>query len=251
MKLLAIIGSPRKKHCYQFTQLFEEEINKIEKVEIEYIFLNEHNIKFCTGCGLCRNQEEKCSINDDIYKLKNKIINSDGIILASPVYVYYVNAIMKNFIDRFHYFHFRPFFLNKIAFIISVTGYQGLKNTLNYLAFTAKSWGFYIGGNLGITTSFYYKNENYKRKINMKIKKIANNIINLKKGITNKIVTLNDLLLFKAYKKLIINTKELYPSIYTYWQTKGWLEKDYYFDTKISFINKILLKYKTFVLSKN
>jgi len=43
----------------------------------------------------------KCNIHDDVEELKQKLYQSDGIVLASPSYGIMPTAIMKNFIvDR-------------------------------------------------------------------------------------------------------------------------------------------------------
>ena len=41
MKILAIMGSPRKRDSYQITRVFEEKLNALEKVEFKYLFLKE------------------------------------------------------------------------------------------------------------------------------------------------------------------------------------------------------------------
>ncbi len=253
MKILAIIGSPRKKNTYEFVKKIEEKINQIQKVDFDYLFLNEVNLEFCKGCGLCRNDENLCSIKDDAEFIRNKILKCDGIILSSPVYSYRETGLIKIFFDRFNYFHFRPFFLNKPAIILAITGSKGLDEVLNYLNFTAKSWGFTIIGKTGIAIGNYILNKSYKEKIDKKIEIISNNIIkhmiNKKKKLINP--SLNDLLLFKEKKELVFFIKNKNSQLYDFWDKNGWLNKDYYYNVKINLFKKILLKFMKFDLNKN
>ncbi|MCK4797921.1 MAG: flavodoxin family protein [Spirochaetes bacterium] len=251
MKVLVIIGSPRKKNTYQIAQLFEKNINEIEKSEFKYIFLNEVNLEYCRGCGVCKNDENLCPIKDDALKIRDEMLNSDGIILTSPVYASHESALMKNFLDRFHYFHFRPMFFDKAAIILSTTGYRGLNEVLKYLNGTTRSWGCHIAGNLGVIMAFYHNKDKYKRMIIEEIKRISKKFIDIKKGIILREPDLNDLLLFRDRRETVIFCKEKYKDVYNYWKTNGWLNKNYYFDVKINLFKKILLKYKTFKLTKN
>lgn len=142
MKILAIIGSPRKGNSYKITQQVESEIKKLDDdVNFEYIFLSEADIKPCKGCFLCLSKGEQfCPLKDDREEIVEKILNSDGFILVSPVYVMHVTGLMKNFIDRLAYICHRPAFFNQHALAISTTGALGLKDVLNYLADVARVW---------------------------------------------------------------------------------------------------------------
>lgn len=104
MKILAVVGSPRKKGNTSF--LVQEAIRSFtkENIETEIVFLRDYDIKDCIGCEGCRDTLE-CVIKDDMQKLYPKILEADGIILASPTYYYNVTAHMKAFIDRCYCFN--------------------------------------------------------------------------------------------------------------------------------------------------
>lgn len=142
MKILAIIGSPRKGNSYKITQQVESEMKKLDNdVSFEYIFLSDMDIQPCKGCFLCLSKgEEFCPLKDDRDAIAEKMLNSDGFILVSPVYVMHVTGLMKNFIDRMAYVCHRPAFFNQHAMAISTTGALGLKDVLNYLADVARVW---------------------------------------------------------------------------------------------------------------
>jgi len=69
--------------------------------ETEQIYLSEMNIGYCRGCFKCWTATPgKCIIKDDMTQLLEKVMNSDVIIMATPLYVDGVTAILKAFMDR-------------------------------------------------------------------------------------------------------------------------------------------------------
>ena len=97
--VLIISASPRKNGnsdilCDRFAEGAKESGNKVEKV-----FLAGKNIGYCRGCGVCNNTH-KCVMKDDMAEILQKMIDSDVIVLASPVYFYSVDAQLKAVIDR-------------------------------------------------------------------------------------------------------------------------------------------------------
>jgi hypothetical protein len=99
MKILAIIGSPRKKGTV--SRLAEKVIEgaKTEGHDTEIVNLYDFEIKPCIGDWACVHLG-KCHINDDFEALYNKVLNADIIILGSPVYWANISGVMKNFFDR-------------------------------------------------------------------------------------------------------------------------------------------------------
>ncbi len=67
----------------------------------EQVFLSEKKIAHCMGCFKCWTATPgKCFINDDMADLMDMVMSSDLIVLATPLYVDGVTAIMKDFMDR-------------------------------------------------------------------------------------------------------------------------------------------------------
>lgn len=97
--VLIISASPRKGGnsdtlCDRFAQGAAESGHKVEKV-----FLTDKNIGYCRGCGVC-NSTHKCVQKDDMGEILDKMVDSDVIVLATPVYFYSMDGQMKTFIDR-------------------------------------------------------------------------------------------------------------------------------------------------------
>ncbi len=100
-KVLILSSSPRKGGnsdilCDEFAKGAIASGHSVEKV-----FLRDKKINYCTGCGLCNsNNYSGCSQKDDMEEILNKMIGSDVIVMATPVYFYTLSAQMKTLIDR-------------------------------------------------------------------------------------------------------------------------------------------------------
>jgi multimeric flavodoxin WrbA len=99
-KVIIISSSPRKGGNSDL--LCDEFLNGVNKTgyNVEKIFLKDKNINYCTGCGTCISKGKACSQKDDMAEILNKLINSDVIVMATPIYFYTMCGQMKTFIDR-------------------------------------------------------------------------------------------------------------------------------------------------------
>jgi len=104
VKVLGIIGSPRRNGNTHILVNRVLEGVKSEGANTYSIFLNEFTIKECDGCHACWKGLE-CAKKDDMNGFYQKIIESDILVFGTPVYWYGPTAIMKAFIDRFVYFN--------------------------------------------------------------------------------------------------------------------------------------------------
>ncbi len=101
-KVIAFIGSPRKGGN---SELLTKELLKAaeqEGAETEAIRLVEYDLKPCDACLACR-KTKKCKIDDDGEKLFDKVMEADGIVLATPVYFGSCSPQTKILIDRMGY----------------------------------------------------------------------------------------------------------------------------------------------------
>ncbi len=93
-------GSPRRGGnsdilCDQFILGADESGNQTEK-----IFLRDKDINYCLACDTCQENGGICDQDDDMAEVLDKMIASDVIVMATPVYFYTMNAQMKTVIDR-------------------------------------------------------------------------------------------------------------------------------------------------------
>ncbi|MBT8357294.1 MAG: flavodoxin family protein [Deltaproteobacteria bacterium] len=68
---------------------------------VDIVFLAEKEIQPCMACLKCWTKTPgKCVIPDDMASLLNQFMESDIVVMATPVYIHNVTGIMKTFLDR-------------------------------------------------------------------------------------------------------------------------------------------------------
>ena len=110
-KVIGIFGSPRQNGNSDI--LLNSAIRGVETngVDIERIIVRDLKIAPCNSCGGCW-EKGVCVIDDDMQKIYSKLVDADGIIVASPIYFMGVSAQLKAFIDRCQAFWARKYILN-------------------------------------------------------------------------------------------------------------------------------------------
>ena len=101
MKITTILGSPRKKgNTATILNCFEELINS--QHEVERINISDNVVKGCLGCDACQKviDQPGCVQKDDFKEIIEKVINSDIVVYASPIYVWDFSSQLKALIDR-------------------------------------------------------------------------------------------------------------------------------------------------------
>jgi len=115
MKILAIMGSYRKGKTID--TLIDKAIEGAKaynsEVEVEKVPLIDLNIKFCMGCMTCFRDDTskemaKCAITDDMNTLNPKILEAEGYIFGTPVFMAHETAIMKQFLERICWIFAKP-----------------------------------------------------------------------------------------------------------------------------------------------
>ncbi len=102
MKVTGFNGSPRKDgNTSSLINYLFEELNK-ESIETELVQLSEKDIHGCISCFRCfENKNQRCAVKKDAANdYIEKIMGSDGVVMASPVYFIDVTPEMKALIDR-------------------------------------------------------------------------------------------------------------------------------------------------------
>ena len=67
--------------------------------QVYFINLRDYDLNYCKGCYACK-KIGKCIHNDGMDEIVNKILASDVLVLATPVYFYSMSGQLKVFIDR-------------------------------------------------------------------------------------------------------------------------------------------------------
>lgn len=143
-KLVAIIGS-NNEHTLtgQIVQTVAEQLFKRKIVdEYDLIFLKEYQINYCIGCGKCF-RTGSCSLDklDDMEKIRLKLLDSDILVIASPVYFVNVPGKLKSVIDRLSRDIHLLRYAGRYGFTITVTNSSGAENVSEYLKLIQLSLG--------------------------------------------------------------------------------------------------------------
>ncbi len=102
-KIVVFDGGPRNTKFSKTTFMVNHFCRGAESAgaEVEYVKLKDMKINFCTGCYTCWTKTPgECIFKDDMTDLRLKFRKADLIIFASPLYIFNVTGIMKNFLDR-------------------------------------------------------------------------------------------------------------------------------------------------------
>jgi len=130
MKILGLSCSPRKKGN---TVILLEETLKgaAEHGAVTDLFsIAGKDIRGCDSCYSCITKGE-CHIQDDMQPLYDKLVEADGIVFGSPIYVYGMTAQAKAIIDRtFALNQPGKSLANKVGGVIVVAGSLGLIDAL-------------------------------------------------------------------------------------------------------------------------
>jgi multimeric flavodoxin WrbA len=99
-KIIAIYGSPRRKG--NTATLLKKAIEgaRDSGADVEEIILRDLKMSPCLEIYGCL-QAGECAIKDDFQVVRDKILNAQGLILASPVFFYAVSSHTKILMDRF------------------------------------------------------------------------------------------------------------------------------------------------------
>lgn len=98
-RIVALIGSRRKNgNTVAFVRSILNDLSN-EKYETEYLFPQDFNISPCMGCGRCF-EEIECAVHDELPLLQKKILDSDLLVIASPVYLHYMTADLQLILEK-------------------------------------------------------------------------------------------------------------------------------------------------------
>lgn len=244
MKILAVIGSPRKKgNTYKAVAQIEEAMLALGGVEFSYLFLKDAHLELCQGCWQCLSWgEERCPLKDDRESIEKQILDSDGVIFASPVYAMNVTALMKNFLDRFAYTLHRPRFFRQYTMIVCTTGAVGLKETIDRLS-VVQFAGFNIVHTLGLVTPPLLSPKS-RRKNDEKLAESAGKFHSIIRAGKPQSPRLINLIAFRGQQSAFSLSHQfgLAEADYNYFKEQGWFDekRQYYTDVKVNPIKNFI-----------
>jgi hypothetical protein len=209
------------------------------EIEYEIIQLSDYHLETCRGCRLCIDKgEEFCPLKDDRDLLIERIMNSDGVLFASPNYSFQVSAWMKIFLDRMGFLFHRPRFFGKSITGLVNQGIYGGGKIVNYLNFIGNGLVFNIVNGCCILTIVPVTEERQRindRIIDRQSKRFYSRLINNRFPSPSLI----KLLLFRLARtsmKIMLNETN---RDFAYYLKNGWFESDYYYPVKLNPMKKL------------
>jgi len=235
MKVLVVMGSPRKGNTYRAAERIRELMESHGPVEFEYLWLRDANLLPCRGCAVCVGKGEENSPNkDDAQAIVQRMREADGVILASPVYSWSVTGQFKVFIDRLSYIMHRPRFHEKNALILTTAMFT-TKEVEDYLAKVAQFWGFEVAARAGLITPPTIPARQQEKNERILAKAAESFSLALHTGRRTS-PGIREVVMFHGARALIDEQKDETPVDYRYWREQGWLEPGarYYVDVPVN-----------------
>ena len=124
-KIVAIYGSPRRKG--NTATLLKQAVQgaRDADAQVEEIVLRDLKLSPCLEIYGCKERGE-CTIKDDFQHVRDQILESRGLILASPIFFYTVSAHTKILMDRFQSLWVKKYWVDKNPTGQGVTNRKGL-----------------------------------------------------------------------------------------------------------------------------
>jgi multimeric flavodoxin WrbA len=250
MKVTAFVGSARKKHTYNATVQFMNNLQSLGNIEGEIVMLSDYRLEVCKGCMLCLNKgEELCALKDDRDKLIEKMNNSDGVIFASPNYSFNVSGLMKVFLDRLAYVFHRPRFFGKAFTSIVVQGFYRGDKIIDYFNFFGKGLGFNVvnGSCLNSLEPMTEKDQKkFDRIIERQSKKFYSTLIKKEYPVPR----LFHLMLFRMARTSVSLLLNESWRDFVYFKKNGWFKSEYYYPTQLNPLKKLAGRFFDFLFTR-
>jgi multimeric flavodoxin WrbA len=237
-RVTAFVGCATRRHTHNAVVQFLGNLQAMGDIEYEIVRLSDYRLQACRGCKVCFEKgEEHCPLKDDRDGLVQKMMASDGVVLASPNYSFQVSAIMKTLLDRLGFAFHRPRFFGKTFTSIVTQGIYGGDKIVDYLDFVGNGLGFNtVKGNC-ITTIDPMTEKQQHQIDKALIGQARRYYANLEKP-GYPVPTFLKLMLFRLGRtKIRLELDDRYRD-YTYYADKGWLESDYYYPIRLGALKK-------------
>jgi len=218
MKILLLSSSPHKEKSQTF--LLAREVLRglsAESNACDVIHLYDLTIEFCRHCELCHRKIMHCPIEDDAHMILEKMLQADGIVIASPNYINQVTASMKALFDRSsHFIHCKLLMSKYIAGVVS-SGSGRDKDVLDYIKYYAHVCGAQYSG--GVSCRVPAGKE--KMEEAFELGKALRSDIKKKRKYPDQIKIIEQGR--QHFKKIMEKRKEDWTEEYQYWKDMGWL----------------------------
>ncbi len=240
-KVTAFIGSARKHGTYHAVRRFLTSLEVLGDVESEIVKLSDCRVETCRGCKNCFEKgEESCPYaGDDRTMLMDKMMASDGVVFASPVYTFQVSAIMKKFLDRLGFICHRPRFFGRAWTSLVVEAFRGGRDCVKYLDFVGLAIGFNVVPGSCVPAGLEVVPEKLQRKTDAILEAHARRFSEALSRPAYPSPTLFKLMAFRWSRTSVGRMLDETALDYRYYRDKGWFESPYYYPTHLNPVQRV------------
>lgn len=239
-KITAFVGSARKRHTHDVVERFFHHLHRVEEIDPEIVNLADYRIELCKGCKRCFEKgEEACPLADDRDVLIEKIMDSNGVVFASPSYMFQVSALMKALLDRLAFVGHRPRFFGKTYTSIVTQGLFGGGRIVKYLDFVGACMGFNTVRGICIT-ALEPMTKRESRKIDKRLAKLAKRFHRRLVDRENPAPSLMMLIGFRMGRASMWANLDESSLDFRYYKERGWFDADYFYPTRLGPFKKLV-----------
>ena len=170
-----------------------------------------------------------CPLEDDMHQLIDKIIDCDGVIISSPVYMSNVTGTLKIFIDRLCHWYHRPQLVGLPEMSVVTTAGGSLNYVQKYIEKVAMTIGLHPTDRISKTIR--------ELEEGVTLKDIDSFIWHLYNKRDEYKPSLKQIINYNVQKVLAMNVLE---EDRKYWEQRGWDQAPFYYDCHISFWKKAI-----------
>jgi multimeric flavodoxin WrbA len=225
MRIVAILGSPHGSHGTT-GKLLDAVLKSAERAGamVACLPLGDYEVGPCLACDACH-KTGSCRLHDHVPELKNALQHADGIVLASPNYMFSVSAQLKALMDRCCGPLHCQSFQDKHAAAIVTSGGPESAEVGAYLERFLQCLGCWTVGSVG-AAAFELGNPQLRPKIAQAAADLGRALCDaIRQNTSYPQQRPTSDAFFERMKQLVTFRRADWPYEYEHWKAKGWLKE--------------------------
>jgi multimeric flavodoxin WrbA len=221
MNIVAILGSPHGLEgntgtlLAQVTQAAEQ-----AGAHVQTLSLSEHAVHACIACDTCH-KAGRCPGQDQMREIRRAMEQADGIILASPVYLFSVTAQMKAVLDRSCGAVHCQAMRGKYGAAVVTAGGAGSAEVEEYLLRALRALGCWTVGSVGAPAQELHDPGRREAHFAAAAQLGARLTHAIRERVIPPDQVENRTRFLQWMRELVTSQKEAWPYEYEYWRTHG------------------------------
>jgi len=220
MNIVSILGSPHgmKGNTSQLLQPFVRAAKAAGATVTEFS-LADLSIAPCRGCEACHRTGE-CPIRDDYRTVRDSLLAADGVVLASPNYMFSVTAQLKALLDRLSGPLHCQMLQNRYGAAVVTSG-GGSAEVEQYLLRFLRAMGCWTVGSVSAEARELFEGQSFEQKVNA-ASSLGNELVQAIRGKRSYPQQTSERSeFFGRMKALILMRREDWTHEYDYWMSQN------------------------------